>query len=573
MDDLRYQVDLLTALNQKLNVDIRMYEQICNNSKAVIVYVNYINDTVRVIGDYIKYFDIAVNNSNDILKFLDFFDEQYHDRLTQLFLPEKYMIKELQDECPSKDGNTWFYITSKLYFDESGQLVDKLITIHNFTKEHEKREELSYLAYYDNLTNLYNRNYFVSKLRDFVDSAAENKTVVSVMLIDIDNFHKISDSRGLIIGDEIIQNLGLFINGLTNENVIASRFNGDLFCIAIYNPTTKYCVDSVYNAIKEYLSVPMKLTDGTKIAITVSVGVAEYPEASTNSLQLINCAEVVMIKSKAKGKNMIIYYDSQIINAFLHDVEVENKLREALFKNRLFLNYQPQFYSDSKKLRGVEALIRWQDTDGTMISPAEFIPISEKNGSIIEIGDFVLDECIKDFMNWKRKFDYDMKLSINISSIQYNRDDFISKILAAINKYGTNPEDLELEITESVLIDDIESMVSKMVELKDYGIKVSLDDFGTGFSSLSYLKGLPIDTLKIDKSFIDNINNDESSQIIVEAIINMSHKLGFDIIAEGVETKEQFDFMKDINCDIIQGYYLGKPVNSREIEELLLRYI
>ena len=237
------------------------------------------------------------------------------------------------------------------------------------------------------------------------------------------------------------------------------------------------------------------------------------------------------------------------------------------------MNFQPQFYAETGKIRGVEALIRWRDRDGTFISPSLFIPIAEKNGAIVPIGDFVLEESIKAHMNWKMKFDFPMILSVNISSIQYNRQDFVPKVISLMSKYNMKPEELELEITESVLIDDFKSVISKMMELRDYGIKVSLDDFGTGFSSLSYLKGLPIDTLKIDKSFIDNITTDNSSWIIAETIISMSKRLGFETVAEGVETKEQYEKLKEISCDLIQGFYLGRPVEAKMIEELLIRSI
>lgn len=573
MDDLRYQVDLLTALNQKLNSDISIYEKICNNSNTVVIYVNFINDSVRVIGKLNEFYNADINCISDIYSFIDIFKEEYRDDITNLFFLNKTDKREALHECCLNDNKTWYMLKSVAFENNEGTVSDIIVSIHNFTKNHIKTEELTFLAYYDNLTNLYNRNYFITKLRDFVDKANDNNRIVSVMLADIDDFRKISDSRGLIIGDEIIQNVGLFINTLTNDNIIASRFDSDLFCIAIYDPNEKNNVDSVYSKIKEYLSSPIKLTDGSEITVTISVGVSEYPEATDNPLALINCAEVVMIKSKEKGKNMICYYDSQIINAFLHDVELENKLKEAIYTNKLFLNYQPQYYSDSRKLRGVEALIRWKDSNGMMISPSEFIPISEKNGTIVDIGDFVLDECIRKFMEWQRKFEYDMVLSVNISSIQYKRNDFVSKVLAALNKYGMNPSNLELEITESVLIDDFDSIVSKMLILKDYGIKVSLDDFGTGFSSLSYLLKLPIDTLKIDKSFIDNVTLNEPSRVITEAIVSMANKLGFSTIAEGVETDEQLNFLTGINCDIIQGYFLGKPVSSEKIEGILLRLI
>lgn len=571
MDDLRYQVDLLNALNLKLSENERIYNLIFDSSSRINMYIDCTTNTVKTVGRWKDFFDIRINDMSDIFKFIEMFHKEDRDELRNLFYVEKSGLNYKNVEVRSKNSKIWYLFETYVFYDEYNKPVEKVISIGDVTRPHTKREELAFLAYYDNLTNLYNRNYFISKLKTFVETAIEKKEIVSVMLVDIDDFHKISDSRGLIIGDEVIQDLGLFINGLTNDNVIASRFDGDIYCIAIYDPCGNRSVESIYRSIKDFLSSPIKLTDGSEINITVSVGVAEYPEATDNPLALINCAEVVMLKAKDKGKDQINYYNSLIIREFLQDVEIENKLKDAISENKLYMNYQPQFYSDSNNLRGVEALIRWRDNNGNLINPGVFIPIAEKNGYIISIGDFVLDECIRQYMDWKKKFDYDMILSINISSIQYNRADFVPKILATIEKYNMNPQMLELEITESVLIDDLPSITRKMYELKDYGIKVSLDDFGTGFSSLAYLKGLPIDTLKIDKTFIDNVANDVASKVITEAIVTMSKKLGFITVAEGVETKEQLDYLKEISCDLIQGFYLGRPVGPEKIEELLLR--
>lgn len=237
--------------------------------------------------------------------------------------------------------------------------------------------------------------------------------------------------------------------------------------------------------------------------------------------------------------------------------------------NRFLLYYQPQYDSKSQKLRGVEALIRWQDDSGKMISPGVFIPIAEKSGMIVPIGTWVLEEGIRKYAAWRENYNCDMVLSLNISSIQYKRPDFVSNLLEILEKYRVNPKDIELEITESVLIDDFDQVVAKLRMLKEYGIKISLDDFGTGYSSLSYLKGLPIDTLKIDKSFIDTVIQDECTQVITESIISMVKKLGFETVAEGVETEEQYEYLKKIDCDNIQGFLLGKPMPADEIVGLL----
>ena len=234
------------------------------------------------------------------------------------------------------------------------------------------------------------------------------------------------------------------------------------------------------------------------------------------------------------------------------------------------MNFQPQYYVNNKKMRGMEALIRWRDNDGKMISPSVFIPIAEKNGTIVPMGMWVIEESIKTFSDWKKKYDCSVILSLNISAIQYMQNEFVDNILAIIRKYDLNPEELELEITESVLIENFKEITEKMTILRDYGVRISLDDFGTGYSSLSYLMGLPIDTLKIDKSFIDTSITDENTKVIMESIIVMAKKLGFETIAEGVETMEQFDYLEEIGCECIQGYLLGKPMPKEDIEQLLL---
>jgi EAL domain-containing protein (putative c-di-GMP-specific phosphodiesterase class I) len=311
------------------------------------------------------------------------------------------------------------------------------------------------------------------------------------------------------------------------------------------------------------------MTDGQEIHLEVNIGAAEFPDAANNTLELINCAEIVMFRSKKLGKNKIQYFDDAILDDFLKNVTIENKLKEAVFSQNFIMYFQPQFRTSDKALRGVEALIRWKDDDGKMISPAVFIPIAEKNGAIIPIGTWVIDESLRAYAEWKKKYHYPMIISLNVSAIQYKQPDFIDIVLRILKKYDISPSEIELEITESILIDDFEEITEKLVMLRDIGIKISLDDFGTGYSSLSYLKGLPIDTLKIDKSFIDTVITDENTKIITESIISMVKKLGFETIAEGVETEEQFRYLHDINCDNIQGFYLGKPMPSEKIAELL----
>lgn len=303
--------------------------------------------------------------------------------------------------------------------------------------------------------------------------------------------------------------------------------------------------------------------------MTVSVGVSEYPEAATGALELINCAEIVMFKAKSRGKDKIQYFEGAILEEFLQTVTIQTKLREVVFEQNFTMHFQPQYYTGGKKLRGVEALIRWKDNKGDMISPAVFIPIAEKNGTIVPIGNWVIEKSVQDYVEWRSKYPYPLILSINVSSVQCKQKDFIDSLMQILEKYDVSPGDIEIEITETILIEDFDYISKRLSELREIGVKISLDDFGTGFSSLSYLKGLPIDTLKIDKTFVDTLLTDVNTKIITESIVLMVKRLGYETIAEGVETEAQFEYLKGLGCDTIQGYYLGRPMPAEEIENLL----
>lgn len=562
-------MDLLSAINKKLRRDEKMLRLICETSNSAFLYYNYEEQKIQTIANWDHFFNFAVQDIRDLEKLYDCVEEKYIISLREVLFIEKQGMKSQSIEIRLKDSRICIEVEANIVYDDQGQPTDKIIRFKDVTKFNAQNDELTYMAYYDILTGLYNRNYFVRLLGEFVHRAEEEGRTVAVMFVDVDDFHKINDGMGIIVGDELMQQLGQYLIDLMGDNVVISHFNSDLFCIAIYDPCGARSVETINQSIRERLKKPFKLTGGQEIFITVSMGVAEYPEAASNTLELINCAEIVMFKAKSMGKDKIQYFDGAILNDFLQNVNIENKLKEAVFAQNFTMHFQPQFRTNDRALRGVEALIRWKDDTGGMISPAVFIPIAEKNGTIVPIGTWVIEESLKDYAEWKRKYHYPLIMSINISAIQYKQPDFIDKLLHILEKYQISPCEIELEITESILIDDFEEITERLIILRDIGVKISLDDFGTGFSSLAYLKGLPIDTLKIDKSFIDTVITDENTRIITESIIYMVKKLGFETIAEGVETEEQFRYLQEISCDIMQGYYLGKPVPAKEIEKLL----
>lgn len=569
MDKLRYQVDLLTALNQKLSSNIRMYQTICDTSRNAFLYYAFEEDKIETLGNWSYFFDVEIHDIKDISKLYDRVQEAFIFLLRDTMFLEKTGECSASMECCNAQGKIWMEVEVTVNYDGDGLPIDKVIRFRDITKYKRQNDELVYMAYYDELTGLYNRNYFIRLLSDWVRKAEQEYTIISVMFIDIDNFRKINDGLGMITGDEVVQLVGQFLSELKQENVIVSHFNSDLYCIAIYNPVGARSVEHIYRHIKERMKQPFILTDGQELNITVSVGIAEYPEAAGSALELINNAEIVMFKAKHTGKATIQYFNAPILTEFRTNVEIENKLKAALKNKRFMMYYQPQFDTRTNRLRGVEALIRWKDEDGRMISPSQFIPVAEKSGFIVQIGIWVLEESISTFARWRRDYAYPMILSINISAIQYKKQKFVETLIHILEEYGVDPKEVELEITESVLIDDFEEVTEKLHKLREYGIRISLDDFGTGFSSLSYLKGLPIDTLKIDKSFVDTLETDAATKVITESIISMVKQLGYETVAEGVETAEQMTCLLDMDCDNIQGYLLGRPMPASEIEKLL----
>lgn len=569
MNELHYQLDLLKAMNQKLSAKDKMHRMICDASNCAFLYHDFEKNEVFTTGKWKDYFSFEVQDIKELTQMFDEMEDSCVMELRNLLFLEKCGQKESTLECRHKNGKQWYRFHAIVDYDHLGTPSDKLIIIENITRNKIQNEELIYMAHYDAMTGLYNRNYYISLLGDLLKKAEAENNIVSVMVVDIDEFKKVNDGLGMIVGDELIQIFGSFLKELSSENVLVCHLNNDVYCIAIYDPSGSRSVEHIHRLIQERTRTPFQLSDGKQLDITVSVGVAEYPEAAASSIELINCAEIVMFYCKKQGKDSIRYYDTSILKDFHSNIEMEDKLKEALYDNRFEMYYQPLFYTGNKKLRGMEALIRLRDTDGTLISPAKFIPVAEKNGSIISIGNWVVDQTIKQYATWKKKYGIPFCLSVNISAVHCKNKDFVANLKRVVTKYQVSPKDIEIEITESVLIDDFDLVADKLKEIKAFGIKISLDDFGTGYSSLSYLKEFPIDTLKIDKSFIDTSLSDGATRVILEMIIQMVKKLGIESIAEGVEKEAQYQYLHAIGCEIIQGYYFGKPMSVEDMDKLL----
>lgn len=573
MSGTSYQLGFLEAMNNRLINDESMYRMICNTSSNAILYYHFADKRTVHLGNWSHFFDFDPKLFRSLNQIVDFAQEEDRVRLYEYINLETRNKDHDTCEFKMKEKNQWVEMEADVSYDEDGKPLEKVLRFKDTTKFRVQNDELKYLAYYDSFTGLYNRNYFIISLREMFERAKKENSIISVLFIDVDDFRRVNDGMGMLMGDELVLQIGQCFKEFESEDVIISHFSSDIFCIAIYDPRGNTSVDNMISSIKEKLENPFKLSNGKDVRITVSIGVAEYPECAKDALELINCAEIVMFKSKHIQKNGVQYYDAPIIQEFVERVEMEHKLEKAIKAQGFFMCYQPQYSTDDRRLRGVEALVRWKDEDGKVISPATFIPVAEQNGSILQLGDWILEKSVADFSKWMRMYQLDdITLSINISALQFKNKDFVKTLVRVLKKYNMDPKMIELEITESVFIDDMDDVITKMNILREYGIRFSMDDFGTGFSSLSYLRRLPIDTLKIDKSFIDSVVTDNPTRTIAETIIDMGKKLGFHTIAEGVEDEVQFDLLKEIGCDNIQGFYMGKPMVSDKIEQLLAEH-
>ena len=568
MNELRYQLDLMRAMNQKLSAKERMYRLLCDTMDYAYIYYSFEKNTVTTLGKWDDFFDFQILDRRDFVKLQEMVDEPYVLALREMLFLEKSGRETDSVECMQRGKKTWLQFSSRIFY-EDGRPTDQIIVVQNITKQKTQNEELLYMAYYDSLTGLYNRNYFVRLLTEFLRRAKEDNRLVSVLVIDIDDFRKVNDGLGIVAGDELVQQFGSFLKEFNGDDVIVCHLTSDVYCMAIYDPCGNKSVEHIHKKIVKRTREPFYLVGGQVLNITVSVGVAEYPEAATSALELINCAEIVMFKGKAMGKNRIQYFDTPILNDFLKNVELDSKLKEAVFENNFLLYYQPQDYAGNRKLRGVEALIRWKDGNGRMISPAKFIPIAEKNGTIIPIGNWVLEQSIRTFSEWRNRYGVPFVLSVNISALQYQKEDFVESLLNIIHKYDVDPDEIELEITESILIDDFSAVTEKMQLLKEYGIRISLDDFGTGNSSLSLALELPFDELKVDMSFIRDIKQKPQNQAMVQSIVDYARRTNTETCIEGIEDKEVSDYIEKFGSTWQQGYYYSKPVPIEQFEEVL----
>ena len=444
-------------------------------------------------------------------------------------------------------SNGWFRVQMK---GMDGKYI--VVNIENITKEREHSKKLLDTAYIDILTGLYNRNKFLDDIADLTAQAQFNGTKLGLLLIDIDNMKIINDYNGHTAGDEVLKKSAEILKRFSKNIIKAYRFGGDEFLLAIKNCSSMDSITNVCDTVFESFNSEQ---------IKISGGIAVYPDDSEEPEDLLRFTDIAMRHSKKDGKNRITNFKLEMQRVFIQKLNMQAKMSSALINKDFYLVYQPQFDIKTGDLRGFEALMRWYDKELGDIGPAIFIPLAEETGMILEIGDWVLNTAFCTLKNWQQKYSFKGIMSINISPVQLKQPNFIENIRNLLIKYNLNPDTVEIEITEGIMIENMNEAIEELNSLKNIGLRISLDDFGTGYSSLSYLQVLPLNTLKIDKSFITGITEKNGIQAnITNSIITMVTKMGLQTIAEGVEKNEQLQILKEFNCHIVQGFLRGKPM-------------
>jgi diguanylate cyclase (GGDEF)-like protein/PAS domain S-box-containing protein len=506
----------------------------------------------------------ALIHSDDRIKMNGYFTNEVLAK-AQLF-DQEYRIVRQDDQSVR-----WVHGLGKLEFDSNGIPLKIIGTIQDITEKKKAEAYIENLANFDQLTGLANRTMLNDRVTYLLNMAQRNNEPLTVMFLDLDNFKNINDSLGHTIGDHVLIEVAKRIKKTVREIDTVARLGGDEFIILFPNTDANAAMHIATKLIEKISKA--SIFEHNELTITPSIGIAIYPNDGEDFETLLRNADTAMYKVKNSGRKNFYFFTQEMQLNLARNLKLENALRHALKRNELELYYQPQISLSDGKIIGAEALLRWHHPELGMISPAEFIPIAESSGQIIEIGEWVLRTTIGQTKEWMDNGFAPMIIAVNISAIQFRQKNLLTLVTDILEKAQLPNEYLELELTEAVMMQDPESVITIMNKFHEQGIRMSIDDFGTGYSSLSYLKKFKVYKLKIEQSFIRDISNDPDDRAIVSAIIDMAKNLGLQTIAEGVETAEQLAFLRLRGCHEVQGYYFSKPLPSGEFEQFRHNHI
>lgn len=471
----------------------------------------------------------------------------------------------------NKEGQIFSkWLTIRTVYDSNGAPYRRIALFSEVSDQKEAQQKIWYQANFDALTALPNRSLFLFRLAKGLQESIHSGLPIALLFLDIDHFKEVNDTMGHEYGDKLLQEAARRISHCVDKSDVVSRIGGDEFTIIVSKVEDNHQLDSLSQTLLAELARPFDL-DERQVFVSASIGITVAPNDGNQTETLLRNAEQAMYESKKEGRNRYRFFTSSMEEMIQKRMHLTAQMRDAIESNQFVLFYQPIIDVKTGEVYKAEALIRWKKRDGSMISPADFIPIAEDTGLIIEIGDWVLNEALMQVKRWREKYDPRFQISINKSPVQFrNENSRIFEWIESIHNLSVGADAMVIEITEGMLMEQTPIVRQKLIAFQERGILLSLDDFGTGYSSLSYLKKFDIDFLKIDQTFIRNLETDQNDRILCEAVVAMSHKLGISVIAEGVETLWQHDFLKSVECDFIQGYYISHPLPVEEFERRFL---
>ena len=469
-----------------------------------------------------------------------------------------------------KNGETFpVQLTSLAVRSSDGRCLGVVTTCEDITSRKETEKRIHRLAYYDPLTGLPNRGMFLDRLHQALAFAHREERRVCLVFLDLDNFKDVNDTYGHDFGDKLLKQVADRLNETMRESDTIARLGGDEFVVILTSITSHESTANAAQRIMATFSQPFHIDD-KKIFCSVSIGIAVYPDDGLDTESLLKCADTAMYHAKEEGRAQYRFFSAEMNQKIMRRVLLENSLRQGLERDEFFVNYQPQWDLKTSRMIGVEVLLRWQSLDFGLLPPSEFIALTENSGLIFDLGQWVLRKACIQATNWALQGYKDLKVAVNISGKQLKQPDFLDMISKVMNETGIPPRTLELEFTESVIMEEADKTIDILRALKKLGVQLSLDNFGTGYSSLNYLKHFPIDRIKIDRSFIADLDSNNKDAALVEAIISMGHSLHRKVLAEGVENGEQLHYLVQLGCDEAQGFHLAMPMTSDELAAKLM---
>lgn len=465
------------------------------------------------------------------------------------------------------DFLAWLQIAA--VYGPDGKHGHYVAVMSDITERKRAEQRLRFLAHYDPLTSLPNRSLLRQRLRQRIERSGSRR--LALMFIDLDRFKYVNDSLGHAAGDELLRQVARRLRLAVGDGESLARFGGDEFTVLVTGDASNEAVENLASEILDAFAGPLTVA-GQEIAISPSIGIAYYPDHARDAEELLRHADAAMYEAKARGRNTWRVYSTRLAEDASERTRLESSLRKALDRDEIRLVYQPKLSLRSGRISGVEALMRWRSAELGHVPPSRFIPLAEETGLIVPLGEWALRRAVAQAKSWKDAGLGDLRVAVNVSAVQLARGGYPELVALVLDGLAVPPSWLEIELTESALMADPKRAGETVNQLRELGVHVSIDDFGTGYSSLGHLRALAIDTVKIDKSFVEGIEHNVDDEVLTSTIILMAHSLGLSVVAEGVETERQLAFLRSENCDEVQGYWLSRPLDARSCTEFLRDY-